>query len=123
MYKGNSGVIRCISDFHQPFISKTADLRAKHTPKYLLSGFMVIVCHLVKQNVKASRLLVGPYGTKNVKTLLLPQIALELFQTFPEFSSQWSSQKFSFGCLKFCEFKLFKILKLKILRIFHFIFP
>ena len=30
---GNSGVIRCISDFQQPCISKTAGLRAKHTPK------------------------------------------------------------------------------------------
>ncbi len=29
------GVIRCISDFQQPCVSKTAILRAKHTPKSL----------------------------------------------------------------------------------------
>ncbi len=29
----------------------------------------------------------GPYGSKNFKTLLLLQIAAESFQTFPEFSS------------------------------------
>ncbi len=35
----------------------------------------------------------GPNGSKNIKTLLLLQIVTENFQTFPEFSSQWSSQK------------------------------
>ncbi len=35
----------------------------------------------------------APYGSENFKTLLLLQIAAESFQTFPEFSSQWSSQK------------------------------
>ncbi len=36
----------------------------------------------------------GLYGSENFnsKTLLLLQIAAESFQTFPEFSSQWSSQ-------------------------------
>ena len=33
----------------------------------------------------------GPYGSENFKPLLLLQIAAESFQTFPEFSSQWSS--------------------------------
>ncbi len=43
----------------------------------------------------------GPYGSQNVQTLLLPQIAFESFQPFPEFSSQLSSQKYSLGFLKF----------------------
>ncbi len=29
----------------------------------------------------------GPYGSKNLKTLLFLQIVAESFQTFPEFSS------------------------------------
>ncbi len=36
-----------------------------------------------------------PYASKNFKTLLQSQIALEFFQTSPEFSFQWSSQKYS----------------------------
>ncbi len=32
----------------------------------------------------------GPYGSQNFKTLLLPQIIFESFQTFSEFSSHWS---------------------------------
>ncbi len=36
----------------------------------------------------------GPYGSQNFKTLLLLQIAAESFQTFPEFSSEWSSQNY-----------------------------
>ncbi len=43
----------------------------------------------------------GPYGRKSVKPLLLPQIASEFFQTSPEFSCQWSSQKYGFRFLKF----------------------
>ncbi len=43
----------------------------------------------------------GPYGSQNFKTLLLPQITFESFQPFPEFSSQWSSQRYCFGFLKF----------------------
>ncbi len=35
----------------------------------------------------------GSYGSENLKTLLLLQIAAKRFETFPEFSSQWSSQK------------------------------
>ncbi len=30
----------------------------------------------------------GPYGSKNFKTLLLPQITIDYFETTPEFSSQ-----------------------------------
>ncbi len=30
---------------------------------------------------------IGPYGSQNVKTLLLPQIEPESFETSPEFSS------------------------------------
>ncbi len=40
----------------------------------------------------------GPYGSKNFKTLFLPQIP---FETFSEFSSQLSSQNYCFGFLKF----------------------
>ncbi len=36
----------------------------------------------------------GPYGSEKFKTLLLLQIVGESFQTFPEFSSQWSSQNY-----------------------------
>ncbi len=43
----------------------------------------------------------GSYGSQNFKTLLLPQITFESFQTFSEFSSQWSWQKYCFGFLKF----------------------
>ncbi len=41
----------------------------------------------------------GPYGSQNFKTLLLPEITFESFEPFPEFSSQWSSQKYCFGFL------------------------
>ncbi len=30
----------------------------------------------------------GPYGSQNFKTLHLPQITIESYQTLPEFSSQ-----------------------------------
>ncbi len=43
----------------------------------------------------------GPYGSKTFKTLLLPQIAFESCLTFSEISSQWSSQKYCFGFVKF----------------------
>ncbi len=36
----------------------------------------------------------GPNGSENVKTILLLQIAAKSFETFPEFSSQWSSQNY-----------------------------
>ncbi len=36
----------------------------------------------------------GPYGSENFYTLLLIQIAVESFQTFPECWSQWSSQNY-----------------------------
>ncbi len=39
--------------------------------------------------------------TKKHLTLLLPQKAFESFQTFLKFSSQWCSQKYYFGFLKF----------------------
>ncbi len=48
----------------------------------------------------------GPYGSKTFKTLLLPQKAFESFQTFLEFSSQWCSQKYCFGFLKFWVYDL-----------------
>ncbi len=52
----------------------------------------------------------GPYGSQNFKTILLPQITFESFQTFSEFSSQWSSQKYCFGFLKFWVFDFSGIL-------------
>ncbi len=51
----------------------------------------------------------GPNGSENFKTLLLLQITAKRFQTFPEISSQWSSQNF---------FGTFEILKIEILRNF-----
>ena len=48
-------------------------------------------------------------GAKNFKTLLLPQITFESFQTFSEFSSQWSSQKYCFEFLKFWVFLYFTV--------------
>ncbi len=36
--------------------------------------------------------IMGPNGSKNFKMLLLLQMAAKSFQTYPEFSSQWSSQ-------------------------------
>ncbi len=44
----------------------------------------------------------GAYGSKNFKTLLLPQITFEFFRT-SEFSSQWSAQNY---CLEFLKFWL-----------------
>ncbi len=44
---------------------------------------------------------IGPNGSQNFKTLLLPQMTFESFQPFPEFSSQWSSQRYCLGFLKF----------------------
>ena len=38
-----------------------------------------------------------PYGSKIFKRLLLPQIDIESCEPFSEISSQWSSQKYSFG--------------------------
>ncbi len=52
---------------------------------------------------------VGPYGSQNFKTLLLPQITFESFQTFSEFSSQWSWQTYCFGFLKLLSFWFFTI--------------
>ena len=43
----------------------------------------------------------GPYGSENFKTLLLLQIVVESFQTFPEFSSQMVVTKLRLGFLKF----------------------
>ncbi len=51
------------------------------------------------------KLNMGPYGRQNFKTLLLPQITFESFQTFSEFSSYWSSQKYCFEFLKFWVFE------------------
>ncbi len=48
----------------------------------------------------------GRYGSQNFKALLLLQITAERFQTFPELSSQWSSEN------------AFWILKIEILTIF-----
>ena len=49
----------------------------------------------------------GPSGSKNFKTLLLPQITLESFQTYSEFSSQLSPQKYCFGFFEFLIFNDF----------------
>ncbi len=43
----------------------------------------------------------GPYRNENFKTLLILQIATESFQTFPEFSSQQSSQNYFWDFLNF----------------------
>ncbi len=51
-----------------------------------------------------------PYGSQNFKTLLIPQISFESFQTFSEISSQWSWQKYCFGFLKFWVFDFSGIL-------------
>ncbi len=36
----------------------------------------------------------GPYGSEHFKMLLLLEITAKHFQTCPEFSSHWSSQKY-----------------------------
>ncbi len=43
----------------------------------------------------------GPYGIQDFKTLLPLQISAESFQSFSEFYSQWSTQNYVFGFLKF----------------------
>ncbi len=54
----------------------------------------------------------GPYGSKIFKTLLLPQITLEYFETSPEFSSQRTSRKYCFW--------IFDTLSFRFLTIFFF---
>ena len=56
-------------------------------------------CHFCKKKFFFDFLLIflifvhmGPYGSQNFKMLLLLQITAESFQTFAEFSFQWSSQ-------------------------------
>ena len=41
-----------------------------------------------------------PYWSKNFKTLLLPQVTFEFFQTYAEFSSHWPS----YECTNFHNF-------------------
>ncbi len=41
------------------------------------------------------------FEASKLQTLLLPKINIESYQTFSEFSSEWSSQKHSFVFLKF----------------------
>ncbi len=57
---------------------------------------------------------IGPYGSKNAAT---PTITAKSFQTFPEFSSQWSSQNYvwfffffflSFWFLALCDLERLK---------------
>ncbi len=54
-----------------------------------------------------------PYAHKKefffFKTLLLPQITFESFQTFSEFSSQWSSQMYCIGFLEFWVFDFSRV--------------
>ncbi len=50
----------------------------------------------------------GQYGSQNVKTLLLLQIASKHFQTSPKFSSEWSSQNY-FGTFKIFSFRFLAI--------------
>ncbi len=54
----------------------------------------------------------GPNGSENFKTLLLLQITAKSFQISPDFSSQWSPQKYD---------GIFEILKIEVL-IFFFLF-
>ncbi len=51
---------------------------------------------LINQEFCSFSLAWDPMGAKTSKTLLLPQITFESFQTFSEFSSQLSSQKYCF---------------------------
>ncbi len=56
----------------------------------------------------------GPYGSQNFKTLLLPQISFESFQTLSEISSQWSYKSsvldfWNFEFLIFQEFCSFSL--------------
>ena len=70
-----------------------------HMPRYILIKKMILEflwIFFVFVNM-------GPYGSKNLKTLLLSQITFESFQTFSEISSELSKQikKYYFGFLKF----------------------
>ncbi len=44
---------------------------------------------------------IGPYGSQNFKNATPPSNHFWSFQTFSELSSEWSSQKYCFGFLKF----------------------
>ncbi len=60
--------------------------------KYFLQTFFLFVS-------------MGPYGTQNFKTLLLPQITFESSQTFSELSSQWSWQTYWFWIFEILIFR------------------
>ncbi len=47
----------------------------------------------------------GPYGSKDFRMLLFLRITAKCFQTFPEFSSQWSSQNY-FGIFESLKFEI-----------------
>ncbi len=80
-------VIRCISDFQQSCMLM-AGPRAKHTPKsYVIEVYVVIVCHLDKQRVKAHGLLVGitwPHSKRTTfvvtQTMVNKRCKLKLFR-------------------------------------------
>ncbi len=60
----------------------------------------------------------GPYGSENFKTLPLLQSAAESFQTFPEFSSQWSAQNLEWDFWNF-EFAIFNDFFFRKFQIHH----
>ncbi len=67
------GVIQCISHFQKNCALKTAGLRVKDTSRSLC--YPVLCGHCLSPFCQAERVFVfinmGPYGSKNFKTLLL----------------------------------------------------
>ncbi len=65
-------------------------LNGPHKPKFGIFGILKIEILTIFFFVLVN---MGPYRSENFKTLFLLQIAAKSFQPFPEFSSQWSSQR------------------------------
>ena len=64
----------------------------------------------------------GPKERENFKMLLLLQIVAESFHTFPEFSSQWSSQNYVWNFWNF-EFPIFNEFFFRKFQIHHNLYP
>ena len=90
------------SNFSWIFFSVLTKLRLRFwkSEKWNVNDFFVVVN-------------MGPYGSENLKTLLLLQILVKCFQTWNEFCSHWSSQNYVWPFLEI-EFPIFSDFILKI---------
>ena len=73
--------------------------------KYCYGHSGTINCRVYQTEVSRfnHRIHMGPHGSKTFNMLLLPQV-FQSCQTSPEFSFQWSSQKYCFGFFEILSF-------------------